>query len=223
MKAFFSPDGLMGKLFFRAVRGFVRIFLFRWFRMRVEGHERLQVNGGVIIAPTHRSNLDGPLVGSSSHRRVRYLGKDSLFRPAAAGWAMRSLGSFPVRRGEADLDAMRVAKEMLEAGECMLVFPEGSRQEGDSIGEIYDGTAWLASKAGTPVVPVGIAGTEVAMPTGSKFPSRVPVTVVVGEVLDPPKAADGERVKRSDLKEWTEQLRLRLHECQTRAREMLNE
>ncbi len=223
MKAFFSPDGLMGKLFFRAVRGFVRIFLFRWFRMRVEGHERLQVNGGVIIAPTHRSNLDGPLVGSSSHRRVRYLGKDSLFRPAAAGWAMRSLGSFPVRRGEADLDAMRVAKEMLEAGECMLVFPEGSRQEGDSIGEIYDGTAWLASKAGTPVVPVGIAGTEVAMPTGSKFPSRVPVTVVVGEVLDPPKAADGKRVKRSDLKEWTEQLRLRLHECQTRAREMLNE
>ena len=191
--------------------------------MRVEGHERLQVNGGVIIAPTHRSNLDGPLVGSSSHRRVRYLGKDSLFRPAAAGLAMRSFGSFPVRRGEADLDAMRVAKEMLEAGECMLVFPEGSRQEGDSIGEIYDGTAWLASKAGTPVVPVGIAGTEVAMPTGSKFPSRVPVTVVVGEVLDPPKAADGERVKRSDLKEWTEQLRLRLHECQTRAREMLNE
>ena len=223
MKAFFSPDGLMGKLFFRAVRGFVRIFLFRWFRMRVEGHERLQVNGGVIIAPTHRSNLDGPLVGSSSHRRVRYLGKDSLFRPAAAGWAMRSLGSFPVRRGEADLDAMRVAKEMLEAGECMLVFPEGSRQEGDSIGEIYDGTAWLASKAGTPVVPVGIAGTEVAMPTGSKFPSRVPVTVVVGEVLDPPEVADGKRVKRSDLKEWTEQLRVRLHECQTRAREMLNE
>ena len=191
--------------------------------MRVEGHERLQLKGGVIIAPTHRSNLDGPLVGSSSHRRVRYLGKDSLFRPAAAGWAMRSLGSFPVRRGEADLDAMRVAKEMLEAGECMLVFPEGSRQEGDSIGEIYDGTAWLASKAGTPVVPVGIAGTEVAMPTGSKFPSRVPVTVVVGEVLDPPKAKDGKRVKRSDLKEWTEELRLRLRECQTRAREMLNE
>ncbi len=213
----------MGKLFFRAVRGFVRIFLFRWFRMRVEGHERLQLKGGVIIAPTHRSNLDGPLVGSSSHRRVRYLGKDSLFRPAAAGWAMRSLGSFPVRRGEADLDAMRVAKEMLDAGECMLVFPEGSRQEGDSIGEIYDGTAWLASKAGTPVVPVGIAGTEVAMPTGSKFPSRVPVTVVVGEVLDPPKAKDGKRVKRSDLKEWTEELRLRLRECQTRAREMLNE
>ena len=223
MRALFSPDGLMGKLFFRAVRGSVRIFLFRWFRLRVEGRERLQVNGGVIIAPTHRSNLDGPLIGSSSHRRVRYLGKDSLFRPAAAGWAMRSLGSFPVRRGEADLDAMRAAKEMLDAGECMLVFPEGTRQIGDAIGEIYDGTAWLASKAHTPVVPVGIAGTEAAMPTGSKFPSRVPVTIVVGEVMDPPKGADGKRAKRSDLKLWTEELKSRLQECQSRAREMLND
>jgi len=212
----------MGKLFFRAVRGFVRVFLFRWFRLRVEGRERLQLTGGVIIAPTHRSNLDGPLIGSASHRRVRYLGKDSLFRPAAAGWAMRSLGSFPVRRGEADLDAMRVAKEMLEAGECMLVFPEGTRQVGDAIGEIYDGTAWLASKANTPVVPVGIAGTEVAMPTGAKFPSRVPVVVVVGEIMKPPEGADGKRAKRSDLKLWTQELKLRLQDCQTSAREMLN-
>ena len=136
---------------------------------------------------------------------------------------MRSLGSFPVRRGEADLDAMRAAKEMLDAGECMLVFPEGTRQIGDAIGEVYDGTAWLASKANTPVVPVGIAGTEVAMPAGSRFPSRVPVTVVVGEIMDPPKGADGQRAKRSDLKLWTEDLKNRLQECQNRAREMLND
>lgn len=97
MRRFFSPDGPFGKIFFRAVRGSVRVFLFRWFRLKVEGRERLRVEGAVIIAPAHRSNLDGPLIGSSSHRRVRYLGKDSLFRPAAAGWAMRALGSFPDR------------------------------------------------------------------------------------------------------------------------------
>lgn len=222
MRTLFSPDGLFGKVFFRAVRGSVRVFLFRWFRLKVEGRERLRVEGRVIIAPVHRSNLDGPLVGSSSHRRVRYLGKDSLFRPALAGWAMRSLGSFPVRRGEADLDAMRAAKNMLEADECMLVFPEGTRQVGDAIGEVYDGTAWLASKAQAPVVPVGIAGTEAAMPAGSKLPARVPVVVVVGQPLDPPLAADGSRAKRSDLKLWTDDLRNRLHDCQSRAREMLN-
>ena len=81
----------------------------------------------------------------------------------------------------------------------------------------------MASKANTPVVPVGIAGTEAAMPTGSKFPSRVPVTIVVGEVMDPPKGADGKRAKRSDLKLWTEELKSRLQECQSRAREMLND
>ena len=223
MRKLLSPDGFFGKLFFQGVRGFVRIFLFRWFSLKVEGRERLQQSGGVIIAPTHRSNLDGPLIGSSSYRRVRYLGKDSLFRPALAGWAMRSLGSFPVKRGEADLDAMRVAKEMLEAGECMLVFPEGTRQLGDSIGEIFDGTAWLASKAGTPVVPVGIAGTEAAMPSGSKFLKRVPVAVAVGEGMEPPIGVEGRKPKRSDLKIWTEELRNRLQDCQMRAREMLAE
>ena len=89
MRALFSPDGLMESCFLGLYADRSEFFLFRWFRLRVEGRERLQVNGGVIIAPTHRSNLDGPLIGSSSHRRVRYLGKDSLFRPAAAGWAMR--------------------------------------------------------------------------------------------------------------------------------------
>ena len=117
---------------------------------------------------------------------------------------------------------MRVAKDMLEAGECMLVFPEGTRQVGDAIAEVYDGTAWLSAKAQAPVVPVGIAGTEVAMPTGSKFPARVPVVVVVGEPMDPPTAVDGTRAKRSDLKLWTDDLRRRLEDCQTSAREMLN-
>ncbi len=218
MRRFLSPDGPLGELVFRMVRGSVRIFLFRWFRLRHEGRERLRVEGRVILAPVHRSNLDGPLIGSMTHRRVRYLGKESLFRPAPAGWIMRSLGSFPVRRGEADLDAMRVAKGMLDDGEAMLVFPEGTRQEGDEIAEVYDGTAWLSSKSNAPVVPVGVAGTYEAMPSGAKFPRREQVAVVVGEVIEPPKGADGGRAKRSDLKAWTVELRVALADCQQRAR-----
>ena len=218
MRRFFSSDGFLGELVFRAIRGSVRIFLFRWFRLRHQGRERLRVDGPLILAPVHRSNLDGPLIGSMTHRRVRYLGKESLFTPAAAGWIMRSVGSFPVRRGEADLDAMRVAKGMLEDGEAMLVFPEGTRQEGDEIGEIFDGTAWLASKSNAPVVPVGVAGTYEAMPTGTKFPKREQVAIVVGDVMDPPTGKDGGRAKRSDLKEWTAELRAALEDCQRRAR-----
>ncbi len=107
---------------------------------------------------------------------------------------------------------------MLEDGEAMLVFPEGTRQEGDEIGEIFDGTAWLASKSNAPVVPVGVAGTYEAMPTGTKFPKREQVAIVVGDVMDPPTGKDGGRAKRSDLKEWTTELRAALEDCQRRAR-----
>ena len=218
MRRFFSSDGPLGELVFRAVRGSVRLFLFRWFRLRHEGRERLLVQGTVILAPVHRSNLDGPLIGGLTDRRVRYMGKESLFKPAIAGWIMRSLGSFPVRRGEADLDAMRVAKGMLDDGEAMLVFPEGTRQETDTIADVFDGAAWLAARSDAPVVPVGIAGTAEAMPPGTKFPKRTQVAIVVGEPMPPPAGADGGRAKRSDMKVWNEQLTEQLASCQRRAR-----
>lgn len=218
MSRFFSSSGVAGEGFFRLVRGTIRIFVFRWLRLNVVGIERLQVDGKVIIAPVHRSNLDGPLIGSSSHRRVRYLAKESLFRPRVAGWSMRSLGCFPVRRGEADLDAMRVAKSMLNEGDAMLIFPEGTRQDGDDIGEIFDGTAWLSAKTGAPVVPVGIVGTYEAMPAGTKVPKRVPVFAFVGEALDPPSNREGGPAKRSDMTNWTAELKKALEDCQREAR-----
>ena len=154
--------------------------------------------------------------------RLNFLGKESLFSPKPLAWFISALGGIPISRGTGDREALKAAQTLLEKEESIVVFPEGTRQVGDAIGEIYDGTAWLASKANTPVVPVGIAGTEVAMPTGSRFPSRVPVVVVVGEVLEPPEGPDGKRAKRSDLKLWTQELKIRLQDCQTRAREMLN-
>jgi 1-acyl-sn-glycerol-3-phosphate acyltransferase len=220
MRRLFSADGLAGELVFRLIRGSIRVFLFRWFRLRHEGRERLAVEGTVIFAPVHRSNLDGPLIGGLTHRRVRYLGKESLFKPAPAGWVMRSVGSFPVRRGEADLDAMRAAKSLLDQGEAMLVFPEGTRQEGDEIGEVFDGAAFLAAKSKAPVVPVGIAGTDEAMPTGTKFPKRVQVAIVVGEPLDPPTGPDGGKARRADQRRWSAELRDEIQRCQHRAREL---
>lgn len=217
MRRVFSSDGLAGELVFRLVRTSTRIFLFRWFRLRHEGRERLRVEGPVILAPVHRSNLDGPLIGSMTHRRVRYMGKESLFAHPVGGWIMRALGSFPVSRGEANLDAMRAAKTMLDDGEALLIFPEGTRQEGNDVGEVYDGTAFLASWASAVVVPVGAVGTEAAMPSGAKFPRRSQVAVVVGEPIAPPQGVDGRRAKRSDLKAWTDELRAALTDCQKRA------
>ncbi len=181
------------------------------------------MEGTVIYAPVHRSHLDGPLIGSLTHRRVRYLGKEELFHPRPLGWFMRSVGTFPVRRGEADLDALRAALGLLQAGEAMLVFPEGTRQPSDEIGEIFDGTAWLAAKSGAPVLPIGIAGTRESMPSGAKFPKRTQVAIVVGESLEPPTGADGARARRADMTAWTATLRTAIDDCQQRARALADE
>ncbi|MFT5530000.1 MAG: 1-acyl-sn-glycerol-3-phosphate acyltransferase [Candidatus Poriferisodalaceae bacterium] len=216
MAKWFGPQGFLGVLVWRMIRLFVRTVLFRRFSLRTEGVEHLNIDGAFIMAPVHRSNLDGPLVGSLSKRWVRYLGKESLFKNKPAAWFMTAVGSFPVRRGAADLDAMRAAKGLLDDGSLMLVFPEGTRQQGDAVGEVFDGTAWLAGKARVPVVPVGIIGTEHAMPTGTKIPKKVQVAIVVGAPMDPP-GQDGRRVTRSELKDWTELLVSNMDELQRRA------
>ncbi len=218
-----AADGLAGVLTWRAARGLIRTFVFRVYRLRATGQERLRANGPLIYAPVHRSHLDGPLVGSLTHRRVRYLGKEELFCPKPLGWVMRALGTFPVRRGAADLDAMRAALGLLNDGEAMLVFPEGTRQPSDDIGPVFDGTAWLAAKSQAPVLPVGIAGTREAMPSGAKFLKPSQIAIVVGEPLAPPAAAGGGRAKRTDLTAWTVTLRNALEACQRSARALADE
>ncbi len=114
---------------------------------------------------------------------------------------------------------MRVARSVLDKGLPLLVFPEGTRQSGDQIGELFDGTAWLASKTGAAIVPVGIAGTEVAMGSGTKGIKRTPVSVVVANVMDRPTG----RVPRKQLTAITNELRSRLQSATDQAHKDLAE
>ena len=189
----------------RATRALIRIFLHRYFRLVVVGAERLDLPGPVILAPTHRSNLDSLLVSTVGDRRARALSKESLFSNRFFAWYITCLGAFPVVRGTADRDAMRAARSLLDDGEQLLVFPEGTRQVGGEIGELFDGTAYLAAKSHAVVVPVGVAGTEEAMPPGARFPRRRKVAIVVGEPIAPP-GEGGRRARRSELAAHTEAL-----------------
>lgn len=173
--------------FYRCVRFLIRQVLFRWLRTEVRGAERLAIEGPVIIAPVHRSNLDAPLIASAGTRRMRALGKRSLFVNPVSAWVCAALGAIPLRRGEADRDAMRAARTILDDGEMMIVFPEGTRQSGPTVAGVFDGMTYLANKTGATIVPVGIAGTEAAMPSGARLPHRVPTAIVVGEPIPAPE------------------------------------
>ena len=205
------------RLFYRAVRFFIRQVIYRWVRTEIRGAEHLNIDGPVIVAPVHRSNLDAPLVASAGHRRMRALAKQSLFTNPISAWVCAGLGAIPLRRGEADRDAMRSARAMLDNGEMMIVFPEGTRQSGNAVAGVFDGMSYLASKTGATIVPVGIAGTEAALPSGAKFLHRCHTAVVAGEPIPAPEG----RMSRPALSAFSENVGARLQEVFDEANALL--
>lgn len=209
--------------FYRGFRGVVRLAAHPFFRVRTENVDVLDLPGPTILAPVHRSHLDSLLVASHSNRRIRALGKESLFTTPVVGYACAALGAIPVRRGAADRDALKAALMLLDEGESMIVFPEGGRQHGDTIGELFDGPAWLAARSRARVVPIGIAGTEAAMPQGSRRLHRSTVALVVADPLDPPTMVGNGRARRLQLQSFTHELRAHLQKAQDRAAELIGE
>ncbi len=203
--------------FFRFVRRMIRLLIFPWLRVTSVGGHNLDLGGPVIIAPVHRSNLDAPIIAGVGHRRMRALGKPSLFVNPIGAWVVAALGAIPIRRGAADRDAMRAARDILALGEAMIVFPEGTRQSGPKVSGVFDGTAYLASKTGAPVVPVGIAGTERALPPGAKFIHRSRVAVVVGEPIRVPEG----RMSRPAMHELSLRISADLQTVLDQANEMI--
>jgi 1-acyl-sn-glycerol-3-phosphate acyltransferase len=184
-----------------------------WFRFRVVGGENIPADEAYILAPVHRSYLDTPVGGMVTARRQRFLGKESLWKNRAAGRFLTIVGGFPVERGTADRAALRACQEVLERGEPMVMFPEGTRQYGPVVEAdlMHAGPAFVAARAGVPLIPMGIAGTDHAMPGGSMFIRPIRVVMVVGEPIRPP-VVEG-RISRRVIDELTERLRVGLQEC----------
>ena len=200
----------------RRFHRFVWLFLthlFGRFYCKVEGIDReyLETPGPLIVAPVHRSNLDAPLLVTLTQRRLNFLGKESLFSPKPLAWFISALGGIPISRGVGDREALKAAQTLLEKEESIVVFPEGTRQTGTKVGEVYDGAAFLAARTGAKVVPVGIAGTEYAFPSGSKFPKRARVCYVVGKPMELSNP-DGGRISAPQRKDFSEEIAVRLQE-----------
>lgn len=162
-------------------------------RLSFEGLENVPREGSFVLAPVHRSFIDFGLVSGVTRRQLRYMGKDSLWRNPLLGRFISTLGAYPVSRGSADRESMRVTEAIVAAGEPVVMFPEGTRRSGPVVAELLEGPAFVAARAGVPIVPVGIGGSELAMPKGSKVPRRVKIHVIVGAPIIPPALAEGRR------------------------------
>ncbi|MGH9187533.1 MAG: lysophospholipid acyltransferase family protein [Acidimicrobiales bacterium] len=207
--------------FYAFVRGVVVAFCRLFWRLEMHGREHVPPTGPFVLAPVHRSNIDFALVAALTRRRMRCMGKDSIWKSKLLGRFVALLGAFPVHRGAADREAMRTVVATLGYGEPVVIFPEGTRRSGPVVEDLFDGPAYVAVRAGVPIVPVGIGGSERAMPKGSKLPKPVKVVLIVGEPLAPPPATEAGRVSRRAVRELTDELRLAVQklfdEAQVRA------
>lgn len=163
------------------IRGLVRLLFRLWGGLTVVGLKNVPLKGPVLIAPVHVSHLDPPLVGSVTRRWLRLMAKEELFKVPVLGPLIRSLGAYPVRRGQSDAATIRQTLDWLNQGWAVLVFPEGTRGDGVTMGRIQSGLAMLAKRTGAAVVPVGIGGTVGMMPRGRSWPKRSRVKIVYGK------------------------------------------
>ncbi len=207
-----TGDSRAGRIAYRICRSIVCWFTQAFTRMRVEGREHLPATGPYVIAPVHRSYVDTPITACITARRIRFMGKQEVWKYRPIGWFVSALGAFPVNRGTADREALNRCITVLAGGEPLVLFPEGERKDGPVVHPLFDGAAYVAARAGVPIVPVGIGGSAEVMPRHARFIRPHKVCVVIG----PPIHVDGAaapalaRVPRAAVKAATEQLSVEL-------------
>jgi len=194
------------KVGYRVARAIFTALLGVWFRPRVVGKEHVPASGPVILAPVHRSFADFGFTAFCTERKLFFMAKDSLWKNKWLGRLLLYVGAFPVHRESADREALQRAEEVLRRGQCLVLFPEGTRREGAAIENLMEGAAFLSARTGAPIVPIGIGGSDLSMPKGSAIPKPFTIQVVIGPALAPPARTGGGRVSRSAVHATTEEL-----------------
>ena len=183
---------------------------------QVEGRENVPAEGGAVIAANHLSHLDPPTVGAALPRRTYYFAKSELFANPIFGFIIRKCYAFPVKRGAADTTALKNAISLLKHRELLTMFPEGTRSRTGELGEFDLGAALAASRAGVPIVPCAITGTEVVFPRKAKRLQPGRVAISFGEPVD--SLQYGAKPRKEQLEKITGQVEQRIRTMRTRQR-----
>jgi 1-acyl-sn-glycerol-3-phosphate acyltransferase len=198
------------RISYAIVRGLILAVAKLFGRVEVIGAEKVPAEGAFILAPVHRSNIDFALTAILTRRHMRYMGKDSIWKSKALGRFVTMLGAFPVHRGSADRDALKACTDIVDGGSPLVMFPEGTRCSGPVLEELFDGTAFVASRTQVPIVPLGIGGSEAMLPKGAKMLRFSKLVLVVGDPIPAPALTEKGRVPRSAVGDLTARLRSEL-------------
>jgi 1-acyl-sn-glycerol-3-phosphate acyltransferase len=170
-----------------------------WYRLYLPptfaGREHLPATGGVLVAANHQSFLDIPLLAQSTSRHVCFVARDTLAESKLLAFAMNGCNAVLIGRGKGDRAAMRAIVAHLEAGDCVAMFPEGTRTRDGSLGRFHSGILVAARKARVPIVPAAIDGSWRAWPPGVKLPRPTRLRLEYAPPVDPELPDALERVR----------------------------
>jgi 1-acyl-sn-glycerol-3-phosphate acyltransferase len=172
-------------LTYRTGRLLLRIYLALWHRLVVENAAAIPAQGGFLLVCNHQSFLDIPILSVAVPRHVAFVARESLARSRVLAFLMEQSGSVLVRPGAADRRALRSMLAHLELGDCLAIFPEGSRTRDGSLGDFRGGALLAAQRAGVPIVPAGIRGAFAAYPRDAALPRPARVAVRFGAPIPP--------------------------------------
>jgi 1-acyl-sn-glycerol-3-phosphate acyltransferase len=147
-------------------------------KLKVYGRDRVPLDGGLVIACNHFSWLDPAALGAACPRSIHYMAKVEAHRAPGLGLFIRAFGSFPVRRGESDRDAVRTMRQVVRDGLALGLFAEGTRQLSGVPGEVQAGAAMVALQENVPIVPVAVHGSQTWKPLNFQ-----PVSIAFGEPM----------------------------------------
>lgn len=162
------------------------LLLFGGVKVHITGLENIDPKGSYVFASNHLSYMDTPVALAYIPVQFRFLAKKGLFQIPLLGHHLRRAGHIPVPRENprAAIKTMQTAAQVIrERGISMLIFPEGGRSRNGRLGSFKEGAAYIAIKAGVPLVPVGLAGTATVLPFGSAHIRAGHVRLVVGDPI----------------------------------------
>jgi 1-acyl-sn-glycerol-3-phosphate acyltransferase len=164
-----------------------------FFRVRVEGLERIPHDSAAILASNHVSFCDSIFLPMVLRRRVTFVAKAEYFDDPKTAWFFRAVGQIPIRRegGSASAGALMAAREVLQSGGVFGIYPEGTRSPDGRLYKGHTGVARLALDCGVPILPVAMIGTREAQPIGQVMPRLfMPITVRIGKPMRFDRFAD---------------------------------
>jgi len=159
-------------MFYTLVKLFSKLFLVFLGNPTIAGEANIPRTGPVIVVANHISLLDGFLLLAFWPRRITFLSAAYLFKMLVVGAFLRAIGAISVQNEGGELAGMRRALRVLQRGDTLAIFPEGRVCQLDNLCPFQTGWAYLALKAGAPVLPVVIKGTRSVLPVGAVFPRR---------------------------------------------------